>query len=143
MNGIAGPPNSDSNRGFDMFLKIRYLQEQGDGRGVVLAKGTPISTTMEEVYTMLRYLAPEMLSERKVEHFDSWAANFAEAVKSSELAPHFARHPRGSGYRTHTRFAKFISTHELLTVFRSVAAVQTAEMLNLPRPTLEKGKTSN
>jgi N12 class adenine-specific DNA methylase len=134
MNRIAGLPNSDSNRAFDMFLKIRYLQERGEGRGVVFATGTPISNTLAEMYTMLRYLAPEMLAERKVEHFDSWAANFAEAVTSLELAPD------GSGYRMHTRFAKFINLPELLTVFRTVADVQTADMLNLPRPTLENGK---
>jgi N12 class adenine-specific DNA methylase len=134
MNRIAGLPNSDSNRAFDMFLKIRYLQEQSDGRGVVFATGTPISNTLAEMYTMLRYLAPEMLSERKVEHFDSWAANFAEAVTSLELAPD------GSGYRMHTRFAKFINLPELLSVFRTVADVQTADMLNLPRPSLENGK---
>src|SRR5207244_11563882 len=80
MNRIAGLPNSDSNRAFDMCLKIRYLQERSEGRGVVFATGTPISNTLAEMYTMLRYLAPEMLSERSVEHIDSWAANFAEAV---------------------------------------------------------------
>ncbi len=134
MNRIAGLPNSDSNRAFDMFLKIRYLQEHGEGRGVVFATGTPISNTIAEMYTMFRYLAPEMLGERKLEHFDSWAANFAEAVTSLELAPD------GSGYRMHTRFAKFINLPELLTVFRTVADVQTADMLNLPRPSLENGK---
>jgi hypothetical protein len=117
-----------------MFLKIRYLQEQSYGRGVVFATGTPISNTLAEMYTMLRYLAPEMLAERKVEHFDSWAGNFAEAVTSLELAPD------GSGYRMHTRFAKFINLPELLTVFRSVADVQTADMLNIPRPGIENGK---
>jgi N12 class adenine-specific DNA methylase len=132
MSRIAGLPNSDSNRAFDMFLKIRYLQERSDGRGVVFATGTPISNTLAEMYTMLRYLAPEMLSERKVEHFDSWAANFAESVTSLELAPD------GSGYRMHTRFAKFINLPELLSVFRTVADVQTADMLNLPRPELEQ-----
>jgi N12 class adenine-specific DNA methylase len=134
MNRIAGLPNSDSNRAFDMFLKIRYLQERNDGRGVVFATGTPISNTLAEMYTMLRYLGPEMLSERKVDHFDSWAANFAEAVTSFELAPD------GSGYRMHTRFAKFINLPELLSVFRTVADVQTADMLNLPRPELENGR---
>jgi len=134
MSRIAGLPNSDSNRAFDMFLKIRYLQERGEGRGVVFATGTPISNTLAEMYTMLRYLAPEMLAERKVDHFDSWAANFAEAVTSLELAPD------GSGYRMHTRFAKFINLPELLTVFRSMADVQTADMLKLPRPELENGK---
>jgi N12 class adenine-specific DNA methylase len=134
MSRIAGLPNSDSNRAFDMFLKIRYLQERSEGRGVVFATGTPISNTLAEMYTMLRYLAPEMLSERRVEHFDSWAANFAESVTSLELAPD------GSGYRMHTRFAKFINLPELLSVFRTVADVQTADMLNLPRPELENGR---
>ena len=134
MNRIAGLPNSDSNRAFDMFLKARYLQERSDGRGVVFATGTPISNTLAEMYTMLRYLGPDMLSERGVNHFDPWAANFAEAVTSLELAPD------GSGYRMHTRFAKFINLPELLTMFRTVADVQTADMLNLPRPTLENGR---
>jgi N12 class adenine-specific DNA methylase len=134
MSRIAGLPNSDSNRAFDMFLKIRYLQERGQGRGVVFATGTPISNTLAEMYTMLRYLAPEMLAERNVEHFDSWAANFVESVTSLELAPD------GSGYRMHTRFAKFINLPELLSVFRTVADVQTADMLNLPRPELANGK---
>ncbi|MBS1854936.1 MAG: DEAD/DEAH box helicase family protein [Acidobacteria bacterium] len=134
MNRIAGLPNTDSNRAFDMFLKTRYLQEQGDGRGVVFATGTPISNTLAEMYTMLRYLAPDMLSERGVNHFDPWAANFAEAVTSLELAPD------GSGYRMHTRFTKFINLPELLTMFRTVADVQTADMLNLPRPELENGR---
>lgn len=134
MSRIAGLPNSDSNRAFDMFLKARYLQERNDGRGVVFATGTPISNTLAEMYTMLRYLAPEMLSERGVNHFDPWAANFAEAVTSLELAPD------GSGYRMHTRFSKFINLPELLTMFRTVADVQTADMLNLPRPELENGR---
>src|SRR5882724_959141 len=117
-----------------MFLKARYLQDRSDGRGVVFATGTPISNTLAEMYTMLRYLAPDMLSERGVNHFDPWAANFAEAVTSLELAPD------GSGYRMHTRFAKFINLPELLTMFRTVADVQTADMLNLPRPELENGR---
>ncbi|HEX4133804.1 MAG TPA: DEAD/DEAH box helicase family protein [Bryobacteraceae bacterium] len=134
MNRIAGLPNSDSNRAFDMFLKVRYLQERNDGRGVVFATGTPISNSLAEMYTVLRYLGPEMLAERNVSHFDAWAANFGEAVTSLELAPD------GSGYRMHTRFAKFINLPELLQMFRTVADVQTADMLNLPRPSLENGK---
>jgi P-type conjugative transfer protein TrbL len=133
MNRIAGLPNSDSNRAFDMFLKTRYLLEQAGGR-VVFATGTPISNTMAEMYTMLRYLAPGLLKERGVEHFDAWAGNFAEAVTSLELAPD------GSGYRMHTRFAKFINLPELLTMFRTVADVQTADMLRLPRPMIATGK---
>jgi hypothetical protein len=134
MNRIAGLPNSDSNRAFDMFLKIRYLQEQKNGRGVVFATGTPISNSLAEMYTVLRYLGPQMLSERNVNHFDSWAANFAEAVTSLELSPD------GSGYRMHTRFAKFVNLPELLQMFRTVADVQTADMLSLPRPALQNGR---
>jgi len=134
MNRIAGLPNSESNRALDMYMKTRYVREITRGRGVVFATGTPISNTMAEMYTMLRYLAPDLLKERGVAHFDAWAANFAEAVTALELAPD------GSGYRMHTRFAKFINLPELLTMFRSFADVQTAEMLNLPRPAIAGGK---
>ena len=134
MNRIAGLPNSESNRALDMYMKTRYMRETSGGRGVVFATGTPISNTMAEMYTMLRYLAPDLLKERGVAHFDAWAANFAEAVTALELAPD------GSGYRMHTRFAKFINLPELLTMFRTFADVQTAEMLNLPRPGIAGGK---
>ena len=134
MNRIAGLPNTDSNRTFDMYMKTRYIRQINEGRGVVFATGTPISNTMAEMYTMLRYLAPDLLRERGVEHFDAWAANFAEAVTALELAPD------GSGYRMHTRFAKFINLPELLSMFRTVADVQTADMLKLPRPTIEGGR---
>ena len=133
MTRIAGLPNSDSQRAFDMYLKIAYLRKR-TARGVVFATGTPISNTLAEMYTMLRYLAPELLTDRNVDHFDAWAKNFAEPVTALELAPD------GSGYRMHTRFAKFINLPELLTMFRSVADVQTAAMLNLPRPTLTGGR---
>jgi len=134
MNRIAGLPNTDSNRAFDMFIKTRYVREINNGRGVVFATGTPISNTMAEMYTMLRYLGPDLLNERGVGHFDAWAANFAEAVTALELAPD------GSGYRMHTRFAKFINLPELLSMFRTVSDVQTADMLNLPRPSVTGGK---
>ena len=134
MNRIAGLPNSESNRAFDMFMKTRYLREITGGRGVVFATGTPISNTMAEMYTMLRYLAPDLLKERGVAHFDAWAANFAEAVTALELAPD------GSGYRMHTRFAKFINLPELLSMFRTFSDVQTADMLNLPRPAIAGGR---
>jgi N12 class adenine-specific DNA methylase len=134
MNRIAGLPNSESNRALDMYMKTRYVREISGGRGVVFATGTPISNTMAEMYTMLRYLAPDLLKERGVAHFDAWAANFAEAVTALELAPD------GSGYRMHTRFAKFINLPELLSMFRTFADVQTADMLNLPRPGLAGGK---
>jgi N12 class adenine-specific DNA methylase/type I restriction-modification system DNA methylase subunit len=134
MNRIAGLPNTESNRAQDMFLKTGYLRERNQGRGVVFATGTPISNTMAEMYTLTRYLAPEMLAAAGVEHFDAWAANFGEAVTSLELAPD------GSGYRMHTRFAKFVNLPELLSMFRSFADVQTAEMLRLPRPDIAGGK---
>jgi N12 class adenine-specific DNA methylase len=136
MNRIAGLPNADSNRALDMFLKTRYLQEKSGGRGVVFATGTPISNSLAEMYTMLRYLAPDMLEERKVNHFDSWASNFAESVTSLELSPD------GAGYRMNTRFAKFINLPELLQMFHTVADVQTADMLKLPRPELHGGRPS-
>ena len=134
MNRIAGLPNSESNRALDMYMKTRYVREINAGRGVVFATGTPISNSMAEMYTMLRYLAPDLLKERGVAHFDAWAANFAEAVTALELAPD------GSGYRMHTRFAKFINLPELLSMFRTFADVQTADMLNLPRPTVAGGR---
>ena len=134
MNRIAGLPNSESNRALDMYMKTRYVREINEGRGVVFATGTPISNTMAEMYTMQRYLAPGLLKERGVGHFDAWAANFAEAVTALELAPD------GSGYRMHTRFAKFINLPELLSMFRTFADVQTADMLNLPRPSVAGGK---
>jgi hypothetical protein len=132
MNRIAGLPNAESNRALDMYLKTRYLA--GRTGGTVFATGTPISNTMAEMYTLLRYLAPELLVAAGVEHFDASAANFGEAVTALELAPD------GSGYRMHTRFAKFVNLPELLSMFRSFADVQTADMLHLPRPDIEGGK---
>jgi N12 class adenine-specific DNA methylase len=109
-----------------------HLAERGGG--IVFATGTPISNTMAEMYTLMRYLAPELLKAAGVEHFDAWAANFGEAVTSLEPAPD------GSGYRMHTRFAKFVNLPELLSIFRSFADVQTADMLHLPRPSIHSGK---
>jgi hypothetical protein len=129
---IAGLPNTESNRALDMYMKTRYLAERQGG--ILFATGTPISNTMAEMYTLQRYLAPETLKAAGVEHFDAWAANFGEAVTSLELAPD------GSGYRMHTRFAKFVNLPELLSMFRSFADVQTANMLHLPRPATEGGK---
>jgi N12 class adenine-specific DNA methylase len=132
MNRIAGLPNTESNRALDMYMKTRYLA--GRGGGTVFATGTPISNTMAEMYTLQRYLAPQLLAACGVEHFDAWAANFGEAVTALELAPD------GSGYRMHTRFAKFVNLPELLSMFRSFADVQTADMLKLPTPEIEGGK---
>jgi len=132
MNRIAGLPNTESNRALDMYMKTRYLAERGGG--TVFATGTPVSNTMAEMYTLQRYLAPMALTAAGVEHFDAWAANFGEAVTALELAPD------GSGYRMHTRFAKFVNLPELLSMFRSFADVQTADMLHLPRPEIDGGK---
>src|ERR1700689_2835632 len=132
MTRIAGLPNTESNRALDMYMKTRYLAERKGG--ILFATGTPISNTMAEMYTLQRYLAPETLKSTGVEHFDAWAANFAEPVTSLELAPD------GSGYRMHTRFAKFVNLPELLSMFRSFADVQTADMLHLPRPATQGGK---
>ena len=132
MQRIAGLPNTGSNRALDMYLKTRYVSERGGG--IVFATGTPISNTMAELYTLQRYLAPERLEAAGVAHFDAWAANFGEAVTSLELAPD------GSGYRMHTRFAKFVNLPELLSQFRTFADIQTADMLHLPRPRVAGGK---
>jgi N12 class adenine-specific DNA methylase len=132
MTRIAGLPNTESNRALDMYMKTRYLAERNGG--ILFATGTPISNTMAEMYTLQRYLAPETLKAAGVEHFDAWAANFAEPVTALELAPD------GSGYRMHTRFAKFVNLPELLSMFRSFADVQTADMLHLPRPATQGGK---
>ena len=132
MTRIAGLPNTESNRALDMYMKTRYLAERKGG--ILFATGTPVSNTMAEMYTLQRYLAPETLKAAGVEHFDAWAANFAEPVTSLELAPD------GSGYRMHTRFAKFVNLPELLSMFRSFADVQTADMLHLPRPATQGGK---
>ncbi|WP_052888108.1 DEAD/DEAH box helicase family protein [Thermogemmatispora carboxidivorans] len=132
MNRIAGLSNTESNRAMDMYMKTRYLAERGGG--IVFATGTPISNTMAEMYTLMRYLAPQMLQAAGLEHFDAWAANFCEPVTALELAPD------GSGYRMNTRMAKFVNLPELLSMFRSFADIQTAEMLHLPRPAIEGGK---
>jgi len=132
MTRVAGISNTESNRALDMYMKTRYLAEKGGG--IVFATGTPISNTMAEMYILQRYLAPELLRAAGVEHFDAWAANFGEAVTALELAPD------GSGYRMHTRFAKVVNLPELLSMFRSFADVQTADMLHLPRPEIAGGK---
>src|SRR5205085_8385511 len=104
--------------------------------GIVFATGTPISNTMAEMYTLQRYLAPDLLEAAGVAHFDAWAANFGEPVTALELAPD------GSGYRMHTRFAKFVNLPELLSMFRTFADIQTADMLQLPRPAMAGGKSN-
>jgi hypothetical protein len=134
MTRIAGLPQTASERAFDMFLKVRHVQSVNNGGGVVFATGTPIANSMAEMFTMQRYLQPDDLKKHNLNHFDSWAATFGEPVTAMELSPD------GAGYRLNTRFARFINVPELMQIFRQTADVQTAQMLNLPRPKLEGEK---
>jgi N12 class adenine-specific DNA methylase len=134
MTRIAGLPQTASERAFDMFLKVRHIQSKNGGGGVVFATGTPIANSMAEMFTMQRYLQPDDLQKHKLHHFDGWAATFGEPVTAMELAPD------GAGYRLNTRFARFINVPELMQIFRQTADVQTAQMLNLPRPKLDGEK---
>jgi N12 class adenine-specific DNA methylase len=134
MTRVAGLPQSASGRAFDMFLKVQHVQAQNGGGGVVFATGTPITNTMAEMFTMQRYLQPDVLRKKQLQHFDSWAATFGETVTAMELAPD------GAGYRLNTRFARFVNVPELMHLFRQMADVQTAAMLKLPVPELESGK---
>ena len=131
---IAGLPQTASERAFDMYLKVRHVQSLNGGGGVVFATGTPIAHSMAEMFTMQRYLQHDALKKHNVHHFDSWAATFGEPVTAMELSPD------GAGYRLNTRFARFINVPELMQMFRQSADVQTAAMLNLPRPKLDGEK---
>lgn len=134
MERVAGIQTGGSERAFDVYMKARYLDEQHKGHGVTFATGTPISNTMVEMYTMQRFLDPHGLASRGIEHFDAWAATFGEVVDTMEISPD------GAGLRPRSRFAKFTNLPELQQMFRSFSDVQTAEMLNLPRPSLKGGK---
>ncbi|AEB85650.1 DEAD/DEAH box helicase [Alicycliphilus denitrificans] len=136
MTRVAGLPLSNSERAFDLYLKTRYTMKlHGNAqRGVVFATATPVANTMAEIHTMQRYLQPRRLEELGLQQFDAWAATFGESVTALEIAPD------GSGYRMHTRFARFINVPELMAVFGEVADIRTAEMLNLPVPQLRGGK---
>ncbi|HWD90780.1 MAG TPA: DEAD/DEAH box helicase [Verrucomicrobiae bacterium] len=134
MTRIAGLPQTASERAFDMYLKVRHVQCLNGGGGVVFATGTPIANSMAEMFTMQRYLQPDDLKKHNLHHFDSWAATFGEPVTAMELSPD------GAGYRLNTRFARFINVPELMQIFRQSADVQTAAMLNLPRPKLDGEK---
>jgi len=134
MERVAGIQTGGSERAFDVYMKARYLGERHSGHGVTFATGTPISNTMVEMYTMQRFLDPEGLKSRGIEHFDAWAGTFGEVVDTMEIAPD------GAGLRPRSRFAKFTNLPELQQLFRAFADVQTAEMLNLPRPRLSGDK---
>ncbi len=134
MTRIAGLPQTASERAFDMYFKVRHIQSLNGGGGVVFATGTPIANSMAEMFTMQRYLQADQLKKHNLDHFDSWAATFGEPVTAMELSP------GGAGYRLNTRFARFINVPELMQIFRQSADVQTAAMLNLPRPKLDGEK---
>ena len=128
MRNVAGIAQTEAQKSSDLYMKCRYLDEVTGGKGVIFATGTPISNSMVELYTMQRYLQYDELKYRGLSAFDSWASTFGETVTAIELAPD------GSGYRAKTRFAKFYNIPELMAMFKQVADVQTADMLNLPVP---------
>ena len=134
MDRVAGIQTGGSERAFDVYMKARYLGEQNPGHGVTFATGTPISNTMVEMFTMQKFLDPEGLKSRGLEHFDAWAATFGEVIDTMEISPD------GAGLRPRSRFARFTNLPELQQMFRAFSDVQTPEMLNLPRPRLETGK---
>src|ERR1700757_2454609 len=134
MERVAGIQTGGSERAFDLYMKARYLGRQHPGHGVTFATGTPISNTMVEMYTMMRFLDPEGLEARGIEHFDAWAATFGEVVDTMEISPD------GKTLKPRSRFSRFVNLPELQMMFRSSADVQTAAMLDLPRPRLEGGK---
>lgn len=128
MRNVSGIAQTEAQKSSDLFMKCRYLDEITGGRGVVFATGTPISNSMVELYTIQRYLQMGALQEQGFQHFDAWAANYGETVTAIELAP------EGTGYRAKTCFSKFNNLLELISVFKNVADIQTADMLNLPVP---------
>ena len=131
MRNIAGIAQTDAQKSSDMFAKCQYLDEITGGKGVTFATGTPVSNSMVELYTIMRYLQYETLQKLHLGHFDSWAASFGETVTAIELSP------EGTGYRAKTRFARFFNLPELISLFKESADVQTADMLNLPVPEAE------
>lgn len=134
MRNVAGISNSRARKASDMLMKGQYLQEINNGRGVVFATGTPVSNSMTELFVMQRYLQNGELAKRGIDQFDAWAAMYGEVKSSLELAP------EGTGYRIRSRFAKFSNLPELMTMFRMIADIQTADMLMLPVPALRGGK---
>ena len=134
MDRVAGIQTGGSERAFDLYMKARYLSEKHPGHGVTFATGTPVSNTMVELFTLQKFLDPEGLKSRGIEHFDAWAATFGEVVDTMEISPD------GQTLKPRSRFAKFVNLPELQQMFRAFADVQTAEMLDLPRPQLETGK---
>ena len=128
MRNVAGLSTSEAQKSSDMFGKCRYLDEITGGRGVVFATGTPVSNSMTELYTVMRYLQYSTLQQKKLTHFDCWASTFGETTTAIELAP------EGTGYRARTRFAKFFNLPELMSMFKEVTDIKTADQLHLPVP---------
>jgi len=128
MRNVAGLAQTEAQKSSDLFAKCRYLDELTEGRGIIFATGTPISNSITEMYTMQRYLQYKLLREKGLQHFDCWASTFGETVTAIELAP------EGTGYRAKTRFARFYNLPELMSMFKEVADIKTADMLNLPVP---------
>lgn len=131
MRNVGGVAQTEAQKSSDMYMKCRYLDEITGGKGVIFSTGTPVSNSMVELYTMQRYLQYGTLAEKNLQHFDAWASTFGETVTALEIAP------EGNGYRLKTRFARFYNLPELMQMFREVADIQTADMLNLPVPEAE------
>lgn len=131
MRNVAGISQTDAQKSSDMFMKCRYMDELTGGRGITFATGTPVSNSMTELYTIMRYLQYDTLMRMGMGHFDSWAATFGETVTAIELSP------EGTGYRAKTRFARFFNLPELISIFKEAADIQTSDMLNLPVPEVE------
>lgn len=134
MNNVAGLGSRGSQRAMDMRMKIQYINEKNQGRGVIMATGTPLSNSMVELYVMQLYLQERRLHEKGIYHFDAWASVFGEVTSSLELAP------EGTGYRMRTRFNKFINLPELIHLFKEVADIILPDMLDIKRPELKDGK---
>ena len=128
MRNVAGLSTSEAQKSSDMFGKCRYLDEITGGRGVIFATGTPLSNSMTEMYTLMRYLQYNTLQQKGLTHFDAWASTFGETTTAIELAP------EGTGYRARTRFAKFFNLPELMAMFKEAADIKTSDQLNLPVP---------
>ena len=131
MRNVAGISQTDAQKSSDMFMKCRYMDEITGGKGITFATGTPVSNSMTELYTIMRYLQYDTLMNMGMGHFDSWAATFGETVTAIELSP------EGTGYRAKTRFTRFFNLPELISIFKEAADIQTADMLNLPVPEAE------
>jgi N12 class adenine-specific DNA methylase len=128
MRNVAGIPQSEAQKSSDLYAKCRYMDETTGNKGVIFATGTPVSNSMTELFTMMRYLQNDTLKERGLSQFDAWASTFGETTTTVEIAP------EGTGFRAKTRFAKFYNLPELMTMFKEAADIKTADVLDLPRP---------